>query len=139
MIEVDTSQFPLITQHWHSEPSLSELKDYTVRADAIADRAIASNCYYVVVVSGSLSANGRKYLSEWIKSVPKARRERMIASYVVVSNAAIRGMLTALRWITDDLDDVHAVASKREGLRLAQARLAQRALAPPLGAMAASQ
>lgn len=125
-IEIDTSQYPLVVQRWHSDPTANELDQYFVYADQLADHAIATQSYYAVVVTGSLnlSATGRKYLGAWIDKVPKARRERALGSYVVISSAAIRGMLTAMRWLSHNLDDVYPVASEAEALQLAHKRIA---------------
>jgi len=125
VIEIDTTRYPLLIQRWTGAPTNENLDAYFVQADDIADYAIAHDSYHVVVVTGSLNitASGRKYLGAWIDTVPSARRERTIASYVVIDNAALRGMLTALGWLTRNLQDVHAVATEAEGIRRATEHL----------------
>ena len=125
-IEVDTTRYPLVLQRWCADPSTAELDEYFTIADEIADYAIATNSYYAVVVSGSLhlSSAGRRYLGRWIDNVPRARRRRTLGSYVVLSNHVVRGMLTALSWVSRNLADVFPVASEAEGIRLAQERIA---------------
>jgi hypothetical protein len=125
VIEIDTSQYPLLIQRWNGAPSTADLDAYFVEADEIADHAIASQTFYCVVVTGSLNiaAGGRKYLGAWIDTVPKVRRERNLGSFVVIDSAAVRGMLTALRWVSNNLDEVTPVPTEVEGIRQAKERL----------------
>lgn len=124
-IEVDATRYPIVIQRWNRDPTAAELAAYFETADTIADRAIAEDSYYVVVVvnANNISPQTRRALSAFIDETSDERRRRVLGSFVVMTSAALRGVLTALKWVTKRLDDVHVVATVEEGMQKANERL----------------
>jgi hypothetical protein len=125
MATFDVSGFPIVVSHWAKDVDIAEINDYFDQLDVVIDRAVAQKQRYVSIsVGGSnLSAALRKVVAERSSKIPPERAVYNVASYVVLESAILRGTLTALKWISSNMENVYPVATVEEGLRRGRAAL----------------
>ncbi|APR87806.1 hypothetical protein A7982_13155 [Minicystis rosea] len=114
MIIVNQDYYPFVLQSYPLSSNTES--DYRAMMDAmakVAQRAIERDTYHVVLTLGGaeMSAAERKYVASLLETWPKHYMDRTVGSFVVVPNAIVRGVITALRWMAPKLVNVETVAT----------------------------
>jgi hypothetical protein len=131
MIAICDEHYPFVLMSFRvGECSPADYRSLFDRFRSIATNAIKHDTYHVTisVSTGGLSATDRKLVGEMTNGVPRAELDRTIGAFVVDRRAAVRGMITALRWISPKMPNLRAVASVEHALDGALVSLADRAI-----------
>ncbi len=136
VIAMDDTYFPVIVATWVGAPTERSVRAYFKWLDEMLARARRDVTPLVNVTdAGPAKTPGpdvRRLISELTKQWEGTGADKhAVTAYVVVDNALIRGVLTALGWLHGDLHATH-VASCTEALEAALRDLARaRKPAPP--------
>jgi len=114
MIVVEAKYYPYLLMgvggERHTEADYVAMFEAT---EAVARQAIRDKTRHVVVSSSNfnMSAAERKFVAARAAAVPQELQDVSLGAYVIAESLAIRGVLTALRWLTPSLVSVEAVGS----------------------------
>jgi hypothetical protein len=131
MIALNDEHYPFVLMSFRvGECSADDYRALFERFRSIATRAIRNDtCHVTISVStGGLSPKDRKLVGELTNGVPRAELDRTLGAFVVDQRAAVRGIITALRWISPKMPNLRAVSSVEHALDAALACLASRAI-----------
>lgn len=139
MITMTADFYPLVlTSYVGSTHSESDHRAQFEQMGVLARRAMKEGTHHVAVALGgaSMTAAERKFVGQLVDEFPPEYLARTAASYVVVSNPVVRGIITALRWVQPKLSHIEAVSSIDEAMTAAVASARKHRL--PLEATAIS-
>lgn len=65
----------------------------------------------------------RRFYAEWMATIPQHLQDTTLGSIAVITNPLMRGAMTAIGWINEEVRNVESVASLEDGIRLALEKL----------------
>lgn len=129
-ITIDDSRSPLLVIRYVGIVSDDEFKRYLDEMKAIRSRG-PGVAVLDATGSGSTPATQRKMQADWLRRNREMLRRNSLGTAFVIPSAAIRGVLTAILWISP-LPSPHIVVSTYdEGERWAIERLRENGLEAP--------
>lgn len=101
---LDTRYLPLIICTWTGAPTLEVMNFFFERRKAHFDRALASGTKIIQISDLSNMATPPATIRQYIGEQGKIRdvHDGFLSYVVVVPNAVIRGVITAMKWIAGD-------------------------------------
>jgi len=73
----------------------------------------------------TVSAEVRKYIVDWASSLDPVSSQASLGDIVVIDSVAMRGVLTALRWVDPRLGNIQTVATPEDAWKRALERPAR--------------
>ncbi len=137
MIAMDDTYFPVIVATWVGAPTERSVRVYFQWLQEVFARAKRDGTVLVNITDAgpakTPSPDVRRLIAELTKELEDAGADKQaVAAYVVIENAVIRGVLTALGWLHGNMQVTH-VASCTEALEAGIAVLARNRKRAPQG------
>jgi hypothetical protein len=131
-IRVDDSRFPLVVATYDGAVTDAEFDEYLKE---ITEKTFARPTRSVVIVDATRAVRPnplqRKRQAEWLKTQEAALKKTNLGTAFVISNALIRGGLTAIFWIAPMPTPTTVVATYAQAEEWAFARLREAGIEPP--------
>jgi len=99
-IDVDESRFPLVVVTFVGRPSDAQFRAYLEQMDQIVARRETYATLLDASEVGNTPAVQRRMQAEWLKRHDATIRACSVGTAMVISRAAVRGLLTAILWLT---------------------------------------
>ncbi|HSC88484.1 MAG TPA: STAS/SEC14 domain-containing protein [Polyangiaceae bacterium] len=123
----DDSRWPIVVSRAEGESTDADMEDYL----SMLERMLARRERHVIIVDATggklLKGQHRKALAEWTRQNEAALRRYRAGLALVTSSAVLRGMITAVYWLTPAPFPYQPVSNMDEAWRWAEAQLVQRA------------
>lgn len=137
MIAMDDTYFPVIVATWVGAPTEKSVRVYFAWLHEQLTRALRERSPMVNITDAGPAKNPspdvRRLIAELTKKLEDAGADKKaVTAYVVIENAVIRGVMTALGWLHGNMAAVH-VASCTEALQLGIRDLSRARKAAPSG------
>ncbi len=138
----DDSHLPVLIVTFMGTTNLQACEWFGARYGEVLEAAHARG-EKVVSISDASRANRpppevRRFFAEWMGTIPDHLNEATLASIAVITNPLMRGAMTAIGWINEDVRDVVSVPSLEQGIERAMAMLDAAGVPRPTGLDAAS-
>ena len=141
-VVLDTRYWPVVFATWVGEPTQPAVVRYFDASDDLFVRARKERTRFVLVTDAALagrpSPKVRKLIADETNAQPSDALELTLGSIIVVENALIRGVVTALTWILPRLRDSQTVGSIEHAIDVALRTLDDARIPHPPGLAAAS-
>ncbi|MEM7152647.1 MAG: hypothetical protein AAF799_07385 [Myxococcota bacterium] len=133
VIYCDDSHFPVVISTWIGAATLDNSQEYLTWMDAQLQRATREEVR-LISISDSADAKRpppevRRLFVDWINNNEESTGD----SFVVITNALVRGALTAIGWLAPSAQKVNTVKDLPTALSKARGLLAERGLTVPGG------
>jgi len=131
MITLNDAHYPLVLMSFRDGVcSPADYRALFTRFQSLATNAIKRDTYHVTITvsTAGLSPTDRKLVGELTNDVPRAEIDRTLGAFVIDQRAVVRGMITALRWISPKMPNLRAVSSVDHALSGALECLAVRGI-----------
>ena len=136
-IVVDSQYWPVVFATWVGEPNESAVTRYFEASEPLWARARKERTRFVLVTdaarTGRPNAKVRKLIADKTNAQTPDTQDLAAGSIIVVENALIRGVVTALGWILPRLKDSTIVGGIEEAVTTALRLLDEQGLARPPG------
>jgi len=114
-VEIDTDRLPVLLIRWEGAPDESgSLDAFLDELLAVWRKADDLGRPLSIVVDASnaapLSAPLRQHQADWLAKHRALMQRIVLSVHVCIRNPLVRGALTAIRWISSDLETVRAHA-----------------------------
>jgi hypothetical protein len=134
-IVVDDSAGGIVFATWFGEATISLVDQYYEWNEAVLERARRERTKFVLVTdtfgAARPSPAARKRIAERFARMPRDVGEITIASYIIIENALLRGVVTALAWMDPRLEGSVTVASVPLAIEGAIKSLTAAGVTPP--------
>lgn len=121
---IDKSEWPVLLVHWPAELNFSDLDLHFEEITALATKGEKIAIVIDMTWSGTPSASQRQYAAKRLKET-YARAGRNIAGTAhVITSALVRGVLTAVYWLSPPPFQMTVVATRAEAIDWARRLLA---------------
>lgn len=114
-VVIDPRAWPIVIATWFGEPTEMLVDRYFAAHDGLLDRARRSRERIVLVTDAFAterpSAKARKRITDLTAAQPADVATITVASYVVIENPMIRGVVTALSWVNPKMAESQNVAT----------------------------
>jgi hypothetical protein len=136
-VVIDPRGWPIVIATWFGEPTELLVDRYFAAHDVILDRARKARERIVLITDAFAterpSAKARKRITDLTAAQPSDVMALTVASYVVIENPMIRGVVTALSWVNPKMAESQNVATITIALERALASLDQAGIPRPKG------
>jgi hypothetical protein len=137
VIVVDDTYFPVVVATWIGPPTEGAVRGYFAWLDALLVRATRESAPIINITDAGLagvpSGDIRRLIAELTHDWGRRGADtHPISAYVVVDNAVVRGVLSALSWLHGDLKTTH-FATCEAALAAALVELARVRFTAPTG------
>lgn len=124
---VDDFYAPVLMSHWYGVSDVPAVERFARWHDAQIERARVAGKKIVLVSDarfcGRPTAEVRKFFADWAAAQTAGQRETLLGILAVVPGAAVRGALTVIGWVSEDVRRVTPVATVPEAIEKALAML----------------
>lgn len=135
---LDESAWPIIYARFRGTATTDDYDLYARWYEAHLARALASGTKIIAISDTTpgvtVSSDVRRHITSWmtgLDQLPAARAS--LANYVVVDGMVIRGVLTAMGWVTGNrMAGVTTVATVENAWEAATKTLKEAGIAPPM-------
>jgi hypothetical protein len=114
-VVVDSRHWPVVFATWFDEPTERLVRSYFDNHAKLLERARANREPFVLVTdtfaTKQPSAKARKLIADLTNAQPAYAATLTIGSIIVIENAILRGVVTALRWILPRMADSESIAT----------------------------
>lgn len=123
-ITVETSFYPFVLLSFRA-PTDADYRGLFDTMTQLSRKALRENTKHVcIIVSGSnISPGTRKLIASLVERFPEELMSPFAGSYVIMDNTLLRGLLTALRWLSPRLANLETPATLEEAITAGAARL----------------
>jgi hypothetical protein len=132
---VDDRYFPLILSRWSGEITMEVIQQHIAFLTGMLDRARAEGLLVAEVSDGREAerppATMRKLLAERVEDLFGRYPEMLRPTHVVIDNPVLRGVLTAMSWLTRQPLEIRAYRTLPEAIRAGLAQLHESARGTP--------
>jgi hypothetical protein len=131
---VDERFAPILLFDMQGDPSDEALERYITQVGTVMSRALETNKQYVAIVLSEHMPNAseRARIAKAHERITVEQARVTVASFVLMKNPLLRGILTAMRWVmAEKLATVRPVKSYEDAFDEALAELKLRGIAPP--------
>lgn len=136
-VVIDPRGWPIIIATWFGEPTELLVDRYFAAHAVLLDRARRSRERIVLITDAFAterpSAKARKRITDLTAEQPADVQTLTVASYVVIENPMIRGVVTALAWVNPKMAESENVASITIALERSLAALDAAGIPRPKG------
>ena len=126
-IAFDTRHLPIVIATWFGEPTEALVDGYFDVHERMLRGLEAKGQHFILVTDSFAterpSAKVRRRIVDRMQRIERLATERTLQSYVIISNALIRGVMIALAWIDPKLQGSENVKTPAEAIERAFARL----------------
>jgi hypothetical protein len=140
-IVVDAKHWPVIFATWFDEATENAVTRYFEAHDKLLVRARGAREKFILVTDAAHSkrpsAKVRKLIADKTNAHPADAVDLTLGSLIVVENALMRGVVTALTWILPRMKDSEVVGNITEAIDRSLAILDAKGIARPTGLTAA--
>ena len=126
MIVVETRFYPIVLLSYRGQlRSEADHRAALTQLEALGRKAQREGTRHVAITLGGtgMAATERQVVARLMESFPKDLLDLYLASYVVIDSALLRGMFTALKWLSPKLSGVEPIASAELAVSAAAATL----------------
>jgi len=130
-VHLDHRAAPLLVHTWVGAPTMRVVEPYFA---AVAELAEAGERYLIITDAsraGRPDASVRRAITQHSAALAAQREALSVGSVVIVSNALVRGALTAMSWVDSSMAEVDYVKDLPEALAKSRAVLMTRGMAWP--------
>jgi len=134
MIVFETGFYPYVLTSFRGKGfTEAEYTAFLGLSAAMGKKAQAAGTRHVSITLGGveMAASERKMVARLMETFPKELMDLNVASYVIVPSPAIRGIITALRWLSPKLKVIEPVASIDDAMTAAAAALRAHGVSVP--------
>ena len=125
----DDRYFPLLISTWTGRADLEAAKWHQEHHRAAIDRAVSEGLRVVSISMATRTQRPtpevRKYWADSMSKTPAAHRAATLATFVVMTSAMMRGVMTAIGWLNEEARSIKTYptlsSAIREGLALLEA------------------
>ena len=131
-IVADSRHMPIHIMVWIGSPSIEQVDLYfDHRAEMITASPTSVVCVHDLSQLQTPPATVRKYLGDR-GGVEDAKLDKLARYYVVIPNALVRGVITAITWVGGSkIKPISYVSDMSEAFQKAMANLGELGVAPP--------
>ncbi len=124
-ITVETRFYPFVLMSFRGDPTESEYRALFDSLAQISRKALRESTKHVCITVSScnISPQNRKLVASLTEKHPEELMGPVIGSYVIVDSTILRGLLTALRWLSPKLAKLETPGSPDEAMTAALACL----------------
>jgi hypothetical protein len=141
-IVIDARLWPIVIATWFGRPSETLVEQYFTAHDRYLQRARDERGKLVLITDTFATERpspvARKRIVELTKMQAPDTRSLTLESYIVIENAVIRGVVTALAWVYPQMSESQNVASLGVALERARLSLMEAGLRPPVDLVASA-
>jgi hypothetical protein len=127
MIVVETRFYPIVLTSYRGQVrSEADHRASLTQLEALGRKAQREGTRHVSIALGGagMAATERQMVAKLMESFPKDLLDLFLGSYVIIDSALVRGMFTALKWLSPKLSRVEPMASVESAVAAAAAALA---------------
>ena len=125
-VHIDESLWPTVVVTFRGSHTDADFDGFLAHLTRIAERDGVKAVVFDARLSTEVSAAQRSRMARWIMNDMKKGRGRCEALAFVFSSALVRGMLTAVQWVTPIKIPYNVFAGVNEAKTWCAARLAER-------------
>jgi hypothetical protein len=124
-ITVETRFYPFVLMSFRGDPTESEYRALFDSLAQVSRKALRESTKHVCITvsSSTISPQARKLVASLTEKFPEELMGPVIGSCVVVDSTLLRGLLTALSWLSPRLAKLDTAASPDEAMNTALACL----------------
>lgn len=131
-ITIDDSRHPLVLVTFAGTATDAEFQSYLERMETLVLQRRETNCTILDASrAGDTPAKQRRMQAEWLKRNDALLKAYSVGTAFVITSPLVRGLLTAILWLTPMPTAHVVVASIDEAEAWARARLRERGVAVP--------
>ncbi len=135
-VTIDTRYWPIAIASWIGKPTEDLVRQYFAQADTrLIARARKGRLGFILITDATTadqpSPKARTLIADLTNAQPEDAMALSIGSFLVVDNAIIRGVVTALRWVLPRMRDVESVQTMEQALTRSLALLDGRKIPRP--------
>jgi hypothetical protein len=131
-VEIDESRFPLVIVSFRGAVRDEVFRDYLERMTALVTRGEKNVVIMDAREAGRTPPIQRKMQAEWLDANRRELSRNSLGTAFVITSAFVRGVLTAIFWLTSMPSAHTVVKTYAEAEDWAFARLREAGLEPPL-------
>ncbi len=124
---VDDRYLPVLISVWSGQANMETARWFKAENQTQMEAIVARGQPYVMISDASNAERPqpavRKYFAELSDDAVEGSEALSLGNYVVITNAVIRGALTAIGWISERAARMTSVASMQEAIERALADL----------------
>ena len=134
---VDIQYWPVVFATWFGEATEAVVRQHLAVTEKLLARARTQHERYLSISDAAFSerpnAKVRKALADQMKTRAKDVKELEIANLVIIENALIRSVMTALTWLAPQMIEVEIVGDLGSAIERALHLLDRERIAHPRG------
>lgn len=134
-VVVDARHWPVVFATWFDEPTESLVRSYFEVHATLLERARSNKEPFVLVTdtfaTKQPAAKARKLIADLTNAQPAYAASMTIGSVIIIENAILRGVVTALRWILPRMAESETVGSVAGAIDYANATLGKHGIQRP--------
>jgi hypothetical protein len=131
-IHIDASRHPIVVVTFVGAATDAEFQDYLASMENMMVMRRGTNCTILDATrAGNTPALQRRMQADWLKRNEELLRKHSAGTAFVINSPLVRGLLTAILWMSPMATPHTVVASLDEAERWAAAQLRARGVEPP--------
>lgn len=127
--QIDDSRWPLVVVRFDGAMSDPEFEKYLAGVTEILERGSTNYLIFDTTKSAAPTAKQRKRQADWITEHTAMIKRHSAGTAYVIPSALLRGMLTAILWLSPSPVEHVVVSTMREAEQVARQKLAARGVA----------
>ncbi|HJL17482.1 MAG TPA: hypothetical protein RMH99_17565 [Sandaracinaceae bacterium LLY-WYZ-13_1] len=130
-VDIDTSRFPVVDVTFHGQVSDEQFADYLERMTEVATRREKNVVIIDASRAGATPPTQRKMQADWLKKHEATLERHSLGTAFIITSRMIRGILTAILWLSPMPGDHAVVSTYVEAEDWAFERLWEAGIEPP--------